>query len=363
MAINEDFGFLSRELPWLAERLPTACEMLEWGSGETAAYFGQQVKRLRADRQGGRPALQNPQREHPGDGPDLPGTLRPARPATAGHAHMNNYRLTQFCGPSHSYCGHEGPWLERAFHAEAVRRKCRFARPYLVGYWTDYMANKPHPGQLGRYMRRVACQGLLFTVVQHCRGFDAKWPKNLLVFGAGGTGDVPLPLLIPNLEPDFELRQRRYFVSFIGRTTGHNDKRGMRQKMLEVFADSPEFAHLPLCDFTEYCATLRGSEFVLCPCGYGPTSYRLYETLVMGSIPVYIHDGQPWLPYEDRFDWEETPVLCSPTQFAELPERLAAIDEAQRRRMRERARELYEDHFTISGVVSAVQERVKERTP
>ena len=33
---------------------------------------------------------------------------------------------------------------------------------------------------------------------------------------------------------------------------------------------------------------MRDSLFSLCPRGYGPTSFRLYESIQLGSIPVYI---------------------------------------------------------------------------
>lgn len=39
------------------------------------------------------------------------------------------------------------------------------------------------------------------------------------------------------------------------------------------------------------------ASYSLAPRGTGPTSFRLYEALQMGVVPVYVHDGQPWLPY------------------------------------------------------------------
>ena len=50
------------------------------------------------------------------------------------------------------------------------------------------------------------------------------------------------------------------------------------------------------------------SVFALCPRGYGRTSYRMYEALQLGCIPVYIHD-ESWLPYADELDWREFAVL------------------------------------------------------
>ncbi len=33
---------------------------------------------------------------------------------------------------------------------------------------------------------------------------------------------------------------------------------------------------------------IQASEFHLCPRGYGPTSYRLYECLQAETIPIYV---------------------------------------------------------------------------
>ena len=39
------------------------------------------------------------------------------------------------------------------------------------------------------------------------------------------------------------------------------------------------------------------------PRGYGPTSFRLYESIEMQSIPIYISD-EFILPYSNIIDWE-----------------------------------------------------------
>ena len=38
------------------------------------------------------------------------------------------------------------------------------------------------------------------------------------------------------------------------------------------------------------------SVFGLAPRGYGPTSFRLYETMQMDAVPIYISDVF-WLPF------------------------------------------------------------------
>ena len=31
----------------------------------------------------------------------------------------------------------------------------------------------------------------------------------------------------------------------------------------------------------------------------------MYEALQSGSIPIYIYNDVPWLPYQSRLDWSE----------------------------------------------------------
>lgn len=51
------------------------------------------------------------------------------------------------------------------------------------------------------------------------------------------------------------------------------------------------------------------SSLALAPRGTGPTSFRLYEAMALGAVPVYIWEGgrAPWLPY-----WWPAPLQAPP---------------------------------------------------
>lgn len=54
----------------------------------------------------------------------------------------------------------------------------------------------------------------------------------------------------------------------------------------------------------EYYENIKNSEYVLCVRGAGNFSVRLYETLLMGRIPIFINtDGL--LPFEDNINWKQ----------------------------------------------------------
>jgi hypothetical protein len=49
---------------------------------------------------------------------------------------------------------------------------------------------------------------------------------------------------------------------------------------------------------------VRNSDYVLCIRGGGNFSIRLYETLMMGRIPVFVNTDC-FLPQTDRIDWKK----------------------------------------------------------
>lgn len=55
--------------------------------------------------------------------------------------------------------------------------------------------------------------------------------------------------------------------------------------------------------YTTYVEVLRRSRFVLCPRGYGSSSFRLFEALKAGRVPVVLSDEwiQPTGPHWDEF--------------------------------------------------------------
>jgi hypothetical protein len=66
------------------------------------------------------------------------------------------------------------------------------------------------------------------------------------------------------------------------------------------------------------------SKFVLCPRGHGLSSFRLYEVLAAGRVPVVISDG--WLP-PARLDWERSVVRIRECDAGLIPRRLEQLEE------------------------------------
>jgi hypothetical protein len=110
----------------------------------------------------------------------------------------------------------------------------------------------------------------------------------------------------------------------------------------------------------DYLGLLARSRFGLCPRGYGRTSFRLMEVMHAGCVPVYIHAGDAWLPYQDLLDWSEFCVLVDYRNLEGLHDVLAAMPEARVKAMARRAKEVCDHSFTMEFASGYVFDKLQE---
>ena len=67
----------------------------------------------------------------------------------------------------------------------------------------------------------------------------------------------------------------------------------------------------------QYALNVRQSRFVLCPRGVGVSSYRLFEVMQSGRVPVILSDH--WVP-PPWFDWKSCSLRVPERHVASLPE-------------------------------------------
>ncbi len=72
----------------------------------------------------------------------------------------------------------------------------------------------------------------------------------------------------------------------------------------------------------EFVQNMVGSDYILCIRGAGNFSYRLYETLCCGRIPVFV-DTDCVLPYERWIDWRRHCVWVKEKDLPHIAERVA----------------------------------------
>ena len=231
---------------------------------------------------------------------------------------------------------------------------------YVPINWTGWFCNHGY-GQgdkvLRQYVRDLRLpKGKYFTVVQNDDGTkcdDILHDIGCTIFACGGVGDIPLPLLCDaHPERPYNLAPK-YLASFVGNTNTHPIRKKMES---EIINDKRFFIGRGGSNL--FRALMGDTVFALCPRGYGKTSYRLYEAIQLGIIPVYIYDEE-WIPYKDFLNWSDFCVLIQSDMISSLKEILASITEQKRLEMRANLY-MVQKYFTMKAACEYTEVQMME---
>lgn len=147
--------------------------------------------------------------------------------------------------------------------------------------------------------------------------------------------DLPGPVRLPELQVGgFYLRsfdnqffarpfeasageRPEYLFSFIGDSRTAPGVRGRVLRLCHPRARLIDRSSGLRDDDADYATTLRASSFVICPCGKGPTSWRFYETMMAGRVPVIVSDR--WVPARE-FAWEAFSLRVPEKEIESIPD-------------------------------------------
>jgi hypothetical protein len=93
----------------------------------------------------------------------------------------------------------------------------------------------------------------------------------------------------------------------------------------------------------EYNTNLLNSKYALCVRGAGNFSYRFYEALSFGRIPILINTDC-LLPYETSINWDEYIIKVNENELQKLPELLKAD-----KRCMQNNRKFWEEYLSVEG--------------
>lgn len=254
-----------------------------------------------------------------------------------------------------NYCGYKGPWLEAYFY-DYIKQLGYVPgdRIYMPLQWTNnwgrdrtkhtYEEWQAHAQALAD---KLSAKEKYFTISNSDNGTHVRFKVDMLEFSAGGKGHIPVPLLKKDLSALRTANKRDIRVAFLGAREGGADIAGVRARMYEVMHKYPGCL-MDRYELDKYIETMARCVFMLCPRGFGRTSYRLYEALQLGTIPIYIWDDVEWLPYKELFDWSEFAISLNVDSIGELPDILDSITEQRVAQMQDRILEL-NPYFTYNG--------------
>lgn len=284
----------------------------------------------------------------------------------------------------HNYC------VAEAFYDAVVSGEVnpKTDMTYLPIFWAnsyhEYVKEVGYPfraiPQLQRFLNNFLFSPQTYFTVARCdEGIYEKIPDNLLVFGAGKFSDITIPLTshIAYIPPAVNLK---YLATFAGcircggphpskerptRSVVNPDGIGtqIRQAMQSAFEEVDECKIDDIRNggtdeaWRNMTSMMSQSIFCLAPRGYAPTSFRLYEAMALGSIPVYISD-EFITPFDDELDWSEFCVFCRPEEIEQLPQLLKDIPKHWRQNALARLQKLYTSHFSLHGTCQQIAHRL-----
>lgn len=285
----------------------------------------------------------------------------------------------------HNYCT-----AEAFYDYVQTNRSIDTERTYIPIFWANcYHAQVDQTGypfravpKLQEILDSLDPREQYFTVARCDEGIYERIPPNLFVFGSGEYADASIPLT--SAVPHTRQEKTEWLASFLGcvhcggpapreknvRPTQsvwshYGVGSRIRSNLYDVFRGRADCfiqnirngSSLEAWDTMQQA--MKASEFCLCPRGYAPTSFRLYEAMAFGSIPVYVSD-EFITPYSEDVDWFSFCVLCYENEIEALPEKLRSISQRWKVKARALIANLYPTHFNLEGTCRQIVRYLEE---
>lgn len=265
-----------------------------------------------------------------------------------------------------------GKYMEEYLYEYALNHKNKIETDmvFIPVFWTNLQNHPAFQKQKQNYeilLQRAFLQfphdTNYFVIVQHDDGPQLRLPKNTTIFGAC-TGTIPLPLIYEDTTNQLLLQPRRekkeLLASFVGTLT--NKVRNLMVETIEAKAkennESVKLVTKPHSDWTSsvsnsaadlFVDLTLNSKFCLAPRGYGRSSFRFFEAMLLDTVPVYMWDDIEWLPYKDVLDYTTFSVSIQEKDVNKTMEILKSISDEKYLSMLEEIKRV-RHYFTLEGM-------------
>lgn len=256
---------------------------------------------------------------------------------------------------------HEGDYFEEFFFKKFIGefQDLKINEiTYIPIFWTNCYTNKSFYNKnydIQNIVNNFDKQKKYFTISQHDDCIYENLPNDTIIFSMGGNkkGDniIPIPLVCSPIK--YNKLEKTLKISFVGSLTHQ-----IRNEIYEFYKNDLDFSfhikkwELLTDDFfiDKFKEVTAKSYFTLCPRGYGATSFRLYESMQMDSIPIYVYDD-PWLPWQNEIDWSKLCVLIQRNDIKKIKNIIKNLDYQN---MILYKNEIYNDYFTYDGIYNNI---------
>ncbi len=260
-----------------------------------------------------------------------------------------------------------GRYMEEYFYEYALNHKNEIETDivYIPVFWTN-LQNHPAFSKQKQNYNILLTRALLqfpqdtkyFTIVQHDDGPQLTLPNNTIIFGAC-TGTIPLPLIYEDTTNQLLNKSRTYkkdlLASFVGTLT-HKVRERLANTVQNV--KDIKLVTKPHSDWTNsvsksaaelFIDLTLNSKFCLAPRGYGRSSFRFFEAMLLDCIPVYFWDDIEWLPYKDILDYSKFSLSIQEKDIEKTIDILKSISEEKYVSMLEEMKKV-RYHFSLEGM-------------
>lgn len=269
-------------------------------------------------------------------------------------------------------------------------------REYLPILWTNFYISRNYAQQdmsdLQCFLDSLDTKKKYFTIIQWDDGILHNINHlDIKIFGSGGgsinsvssknIGDIAIPLICKPNPHINKNRHRNILCSFVGAIRNRHYVREEMFKKLSnldgfLIIDTSEHKKFKYCDeivkklsnlkkfllrdlsgYKKFKYCIERSIFVLCPRGYGATSFRICESLQYGAIPIYLYD-KPWIPWKNHFNFNDIGILCHVNDIGKLPELIRQKSENDIKIYIENGKKIYKEYFDYDGCAKKIIENL-----
>lgn len=265
---------------------------------------------------------------------------------------------------------HNGFYLEEYFFKRWNEENIKKDRKYIDVFWTNVFCNSMFGGNpyvnIQEELNSLDQKESYFTISQVDDGPFEDFPEDTLIFSAGGNRErgniIPIPLICSPIPKEFiSNKEKTIFASFVGSKDTHY----IRMNMCNHLANNDEYVicagnwstQIPDENLKKFIDITCSSKFALAPRGYGKQSFRLYEILQLGSVPVYVSD-EHYIAWSDELDWNDFCVPIAEDEIEYIDDILKSIDEVEYNKLLINGQKVYEKYFTLEGMFQNIIKRI-----
>jgi hypothetical protein len=212
--------------------------------------------------------------------------------------------------------------------------------PIFWNFWKlDHNFAKAGEDELEAEVERVVVDsGKTFTITQYDGGVNYNGVVDFAASKLGRHG-IPIPILtLPHKLPD-KLPEKKWLTSFVGKLYTHSSRQEMAERLKPWrnvnIVESKKGEELFVNSILEsYCT--------LCPRGSAMGSFRFYESMQLGVVPLMLSDADV-RPFPNYINWKECSLFTYKPK--NLPYMLKRLSPERALEMGRNAKKVWEEQL------------------